>query len=466
MKKAKLIFKLKSGFSIVEVLLATSLFGLLVVGIAGSYLYGEESTMQSGAHSRAVYLAEEGLEATRNLRDNAFANLTDGDHGLAIQAGHYIFSGSSDISGIYTRQITVKSIDDNRKEVTANVTWNQSNLRAGDVSLVTRLTNFFAALGDWSNPFKESLFNIAGNQNAVKVQVVGDHAYVIRANNNSANFYIVDVSNPALPVQVGTLNLSNTPQNIFVEGNFAYIASNSDSRELQVVDVTNPALPAIAGVYDDPGTDDGRGIYVSGGHAYMTFASGVDFAVIDVSNPNLPAIAGSLNIANVPNEVFVSGKYAYIASSSNTTEVLVVDVNVPANPVLAGALNLPGNTDANTVSMNGSNLYVGQGNTLRVVDTSNPLALVLSGSLIVGNAITDIALDLGSAGDLLFLSSSDNATEFEVIDVSVSALPVLFGVLDTPGVDNLNGVAYSPTLDRAFGASDNNAEEFQVFAPQ
>ncbi len=162
----------------------------------------------------------------------------------------------------------------------------------------------------------------------------------------------------------------------------------------------------------------------------------------------------------------MSGKYAYIASSSNTSEVLVVDINVPANPILAGVLNLPGNTDANTVSMNGNDLYVGQGNTLRVVDTSNPLALVLSGSLVVGNAITDIALDFGLGGDLLFISNSDNALEFEVVDVSVAALPVLFGVLNTAGNDNLNGIAYSPTLDRVFGASDNNAEEFQVFAPQ
>ena len=459
MKKEQWISK-NLGFSVIEVLLATSIFGLLVTGIAGSYLYGQESTAQSGAHTRAVYLAEEGLEASRSIRDNSFANLTDGTHGLGTAGG------SSDANGIYTREITVKSVDDNRKDVTSRVTWTQNTLRSGEVTLVTRLTNFFAALGDWSNPLQESIFNIAGNQNAVKVQVVGDHAYVIRANNNSANFYIIDISNPAIPVQVGTLNLSNTPQNIFVEGNFAYVTSNSDTRELQIVDVTNPALPVMAGVYNDAGVEDGRGIYVSGSHAYMTFAAGTDFAVIDVTNPALPVLAGSLNVANVPNEVFVSGNYAYVASSSNTTEVVVVDVTLPAGPVLASMLNLPGNSDANTVSMNGNMLYVGQLNTLRVVDASNPLALVLSGSLIVGNAITDIALDLGSAGDLLFLSSSDNAMEFEVVDVSVSALPILFGVLDTAGVDNLNGVAYSATLDRAFGASDSNAQEFKVFAPQ
>lgn len=464
MKKGWSISKEKHGFSVIEVLLATSLFGLLVVGIAGSYLYGEESTMQSGAHTRAVYLAEEGLEATRNMRDADFASLTDGPHGLAIQGGHFVFSGVSDNSGIYTRDITIKSVDDNRKDVTSHVVWNQNSLRVGDVTLVTRLTNFFAALGDWSNPFQEAFFNIAGNQNAVKVQVVGDNAYVIRSNNNSANFYIIDISNPAIPMQVGALNLSGIPQNIFVAGNFAYITSNSDTRELQIINVANPASPVFAGVYDDAGNDDARGVHIAGNYAYVSFASGVDFAVVDVTNAALPVLAGSLDIANVPNEVFVSGNYAYIASTSNTMEVLVVDVSVPANPILASVLNLPGNIDANTVSMESNNLYVGQGNTLRVVDASNPLALALSGSLIVGNAITDIALDFGFGGDLLFLSNSDNATEFTVVDVN--PVPVIFGVLDIPGTDNLNGVAYSSSLDRAFGASDSNAQEFKVFAPQ
>ncbi|HEY4477696.1 MAG TPA: hypothetical protein VJB09_00265, partial [Candidatus Paceibacterota bacterium] len=114
MKKEQWISK-NLGFSVIEVLLATSIFGLLVTGIAGSYLYGQESTAQSGAHTRAVYLAEEGLEASRSIRDNSFANLTDGTHGLGTAGGHFVFSGSSDANGIYTREITVKSVDDNRK---------------------------------------------------------------------------------------------------------------------------------------------------------------------------------------------------------------------------------------------------------------------------------------------------------------------------------------------------------------
>jgi hypothetical protein len=348
--------------------------------------------------------------------------------------------------------------------VTAHVTWNQNSLRTGEVTLSTRLTNFFAALGDWSNPAQESFFNIVGNQNAVKVQVSGDYAYVVRSNNNSANFYIIDISNPAIPLQVGTLNLSNTPQNIFVSGDFAYITSNSDTRELQIVDITNPLLPVIAGVYDDLGIEDGRGIYVEGDYAYITFASGVDFAVIDVSNPALPVLSGTLDVANVPNEVVVSGNYAYIASSSNTTEVVIVDISAPASPVLAGVLNLPGNTDANTVSLEGSDLYVGQGNTLRLVNVLNPALPVLSESLIVGNAITDISLLFGSGGDLVFLSNSDNASEFTVVDTNPTLS--VFGVLDVPGTDNLNGIAYSPVLDRAFGVGDSNAQEFKVFAPQ
>ncbi len=465
MKKVKSIINFQKGFSIVEVILATSLFGILVTALLGAYLYGEESIMQGGAHDRALLLAQEGLEASRILRDADFANLVDGSHGLGVSAGQYILSGTTDTTDIYTRSINIKSIDADRKEIKSEVTWQKNPVQSGKITLLTQLTNFRAVLADWSNPFQESFFNIAGNQNATKIQVLDDVAYIIRANANTANFYAVDIQDPALPVLLGSVNISGTPQNIFVSGDFAYVTSNADNRELQIIDITNPALPAIIGAYDDLGTDDARGVYVVGTKAYVSFAAGVDFAVIDITDPALPVLSGSLDIANVPNELVVSGNYAYVTSSSNTGEVLVFSI-AAANPTLVATLNLPGNTDANTISYLGDTLYVGQGNTVRLIDISNPLAPQLISSALLSTAVTDLALDLGGAGDLIYLSNSDNVSEFQVVDVSDKNNPVVFGVVDTEGADNLNGIAYSPSLDRAFGVSDANAQELRIFAPK
>ena len=137
-----MITKASAGFSLAETIIAGSLFTLIVAGLAAAWLYGQESTLLSGQRTQAVFLAEEGLEAVRNIRDNAFTNLSDGTYGLVISNDEWILSGSQDTTNIFTREITIGTIGDNRKQVTSTVTWSQSEQRTGVVTLVTRLTNW------------------------------------------------------------------------------------------------------------------------------------------------------------------------------------------------------------------------------------------------------------------------------------------------------------------------------------
>src|SRR3989339_749416 len=106
-----------NGFSLVEVILASSVFILLVTSLVGAYLYGEESTALAGNRARATMLAEEGLEAARNIRDANFSNLSDGTHGLVISGNQWTLSGSSDVTDIFTRSISISIIDMIKKTV-------------------------------------------------------------------------------------------------------------------------------------------------------------------------------------------------------------------------------------------------------------------------------------------------------------------------------------------------------------
>jgi|SRR3989338_8730387 len=130
------------GFSLVEVLLAVSVFGLIITGLIGGLIYGQQSTALAGARSRAAMLADEGLEAVRNIRDENFSNLTDGTFGLTTTSNQWNLSGSSDVTDIFTRQVVVSAIDTNRKSVTVNVSWQQNPQRNGVVSVITYLTNW------------------------------------------------------------------------------------------------------------------------------------------------------------------------------------------------------------------------------------------------------------------------------------------------------------------------------------
>ena len=135
------------GFSLVEVLLAVSIFGLIVTGLIGGLIYGQQSTALAGQRARAVMLADEGLEAVRNIRDENFSNLTDGPFGLTTTGNQWNLSGSSDVTDIFTRQIVISTVDAKRKNVTANVAWQQNPQRTGQVQVVTYLTNWKASGG-------------------------------------------------------------------------------------------------------------------------------------------------------------------------------------------------------------------------------------------------------------------------------------------------------------------------------
>lgn len=137
------IINMKDGFSTIEVLLSSTILVLIVTVFMGAYTYGSESTAIAGQRARATFLAEEGLEASRNIRDASFSNLSDGTSGLAISGNQWTFSGSSDTTdSFYTRQITISTAGTDRKQVVSTVSWQQNNQRTGSVSLTTDLTNW------------------------------------------------------------------------------------------------------------------------------------------------------------------------------------------------------------------------------------------------------------------------------------------------------------------------------------
>lgn len=137
----------QQGFSLVEALLSVSLFALLVTALVGAVIYGRESTAVAGARARAIAIAEEGLEATRNIRDASFASLTNGNHGLAILSNQWAFSGTSDAVDTFTRQVAISTPSTNRRQAVSTVTWQQTPSRTGSAALITYHTNWRASSG-------------------------------------------------------------------------------------------------------------------------------------------------------------------------------------------------------------------------------------------------------------------------------------------------------------------------------
>lgn len=136
----------KKGQSLIELLIAMAIFALMISAITFLVLDSYVAHRAGREQTLATFLAEEGLEATRSIRDNNWDDLTDGSHGITTSGDNWIFQGTEeDISdqlneGI--RKIIVSTIDADRKEIQSKITWEFTETRPQEIILVTYLTNW------------------------------------------------------------------------------------------------------------------------------------------------------------------------------------------------------------------------------------------------------------------------------------------------------------------------------------
>jgi len=132
--------KTPRGQSTIEILIAIVVFVVLATDTFLLVSVPELSTATSIGRDRASFLATQGLEASRTIKDDQWANLTLGVHGLVQVAGNWQFSGTNDLTdNLYLRTITVSpvnrdgsnnitssggTLDPRTRKVTVTVSWN------------------------------------------------------------------------------------------------------------------------------------------------------------------------------------------------------------------------------------------------------------------------------------------------------------------------------------------------------
>lgn len=456
------------GFSVVEVLLAATMFGFLVTALAGAMVYGQASTASGGERTRATLLADEGIEATRNIANATYTNLVDGTYGIAQSGGVWTLSGSSDVNGIFTRQVTIATAGTNEKTITSTVTWSQSG-GTRTVTVTTRMTNWQAAIvvKSWANP------TVAGTATAGaiagrKVATAGNYAYLVE-NSTTNNFIIVDISNPAAPSVVSTTSTSVTPTGIAVSGNFAYITSSTATSGLKIYNISNPAAPSLIKTLSFTGTAACNSVFVNGNYAYVVRTSSSttgsnEFNVVNVTTPASASVVGGYNNNVTVNDVWASGNYAYIArtaTSTSTQEMLVISVAAPTAPTLIGSYNPTGTNTARALIGVGNTVFLGYGTTLNSINITNPTTPANLGSFTSVGTINGV--DIDATSQYGFLATSSTTGELQVVNIGTPASMTLAKTLDVAGTSALNDVAYNGSLDIAVGASVATSLQLRVF---
>jgi Tfp pilus assembly protein PilV len=220
------------GFFTLEILLALALLSLLVLGVATTLVFSQQSTLAWGNRSQGILVAQEGIEALRSIRDTNFATLTNGTYGLAQTGGAWTLSGTSDtLQTGYTRSIVIASGSSaNSKEATVNVTWTDPQGQNQSTSLTTRLTNWRIAVAT----------GMAGGL------VVNTASAVAGASGNRSINGMTLANSGATPIILDKITVSwtggasgNRLQSITIDGSSKWVGSNLSGT---VTDITNTTL--------------------------------------------------------------------------------------------------------------------------------------------------------------------------------------------------------------------------------
>lgn len=287
---------------------------------------------------------------------------------------------------------------------------------------------------------------------------------------------IVNIANPAAPAMVGAYNVPTRPGAIAMAGNYLYVADEHpthctgthDVGDLHSINVANPASAQLAGVYDTPGAiysiavsgtyafagkyirfdcgsqqaieggmqilnisdpahlaeigfyDSGntavRHVVLQGEHAYLGINDAnvgkIDF--VDVSTPATPQHAGQYKDYDAPNDIAISGDYAYQVGQ----KLSIINIANLSAPTKVGEYS--GSTTIWSVAVSGNYAYLGSGN-LEVIDITNPTNPTLVGYLNMeaGYAVSDIVIAgkyayLAVASKLLIVNIADPQNPVEI----------------------------------------------------
>lgn len=268
------------------------------------------------------------------------------------------------------------------------------------------------------------------------VAISGNYAYVGRGFDGVS---IIDISNRSQPTIVGSYNTLGAALSVSVVGNYAYVA-DGQAGGLRILDISNPTIPLSVGWVDTPG--NAYGVTVVGAMAYV--ADLQDFQVVDVSNPAAPSLRGGLAIAAV--DVKLQSNIAYVAAVS--TGLKAVNVSNPDSLSQTGTIAAFGANSpiTNGVFAVGNLAYLANGEGgLGIANISNPAAMAQVSSLRTWFSTSKLAIKTGLAilsGYYLSNGGLNSVGGLRIINITNPAAPSAVGALDDPSL-TFYGVAVS-----------------------
>ena len=286
------------------------------------------------------------------------------------------------------------------------------------------------------------------------VVISGQYAYVAAGSRS----FIIDISNPSAPVYVGRMTgYGGYHQYVNVRSGYAYIC-NYDAG-LQIVNVTNPASPV--NVMEIPSGYRTARIIFDGNYGYVAIGD-AGVAIYSTVNPASPVYVtqiqttgraaslyyGAITIGGTPTG------HIFVANRNPAPGVSAINVSTPSTPVTTSFLAaIPSATGSAYIPyyLDGK-VYVAYGTAgLRIIDVTNPSNVTLLGTADLGGDSRAVV----ASGNYAYVAARDSGVY--VVDVTNPASPQKIKTIQTPrarGIAINGSFIYVAASDSGMGIFD------------
>lgn len=373
----------QKGQTIVEFLIAIGLASIFLPTLLTGLVASREGKAQQTQRLEATTLLKEAEEAMRITRETSWSSIsTNGTFHPVISASNWILASNAETVNGYTRKIV---ISDTQRDSSGKIVSTGGTADPGTKKVVSSVS--------WNTPFSSS---------------VDSTMYLSRFLNNTTYLETTDTQ-----FNQGTLNgtvmtnASGGEITLGAGGHGSWCAPN-----LSIAAVDLPKQGVTNAVY----AIQGQVVAGTGDNS-----SGISFAKVTISNPPYPTPpAGTINATfdgYKTNGVFGETNYAYLATDTNSKEIVIIDLNNIVNGKYqeAGYFNAPGNGTGNSIYVSGNIGYMTDGSTLYTFDlTSKSGSRAPLGSVSLAGTGNKIIVN----GSYAYIAIDSESTQLQIVQVS------------------------------------------------
>lgn len=277
-------------------------------------------------------------------------------------------------------------------------------------------------VGSQSTPGPLAVYHSDGEMRSFEVE--GSYGYLgLNAQFSAADFRVLDLSNPASPVEVASLNIQ-TVEDIAIDGSLGFAFSRA-TWEIIPIDLADPVHPVEYPAFLPSAFVNC--IAADQPYLYMGDSTG-NLWVADASNPNALSVVANVSITTgaFVRDLAISGHYLYAATGTHGT--YVVDI---ANPLLPDVVAHLSDIDVERVDLKGQYLLRSRaGFGFAIDDMSNPEVPTALSELNGATWTNATAID----GDLAYMAGESNPGGLWIVDLSQPSSPQVIGSAMLPAV--------------------------------